>query len=134
MHKFVILLSLGLLLTLASCQHEPDFSSLKAVSYTNDIEPIIAGNCAMSGCHIHRGGGSNGSSGNDDDDDLFPLTTYEEVMENGEISPGNSHNSKLYEVITNKGEDPMPPPPRPLLSDDQIRLIYVWIEQGAVDN
>jgi hypothetical protein len=112
-----------------SCRHEPDFESMKAVSFASDIQPILSSNCTMSGCHSSSNSGHGG-----EDDEAFSLTTYDEVIDHGEIEAGNAHKSKLYESISNHGEKLMPPPPRPALTTDQIKLIYVWIEQGAKNN
>ncbi|MBL0103661.1 MAG: hypothetical protein IPP51_07855 [Bacteroidetes bacterium] len=120
-------LSVMLAMAFTSCRHKTDLSSLKQVSFANDIQPIIASNCAMSGCH------STGSSGGEHE--LFPLTTYEEVIDEGHVKAGDAHGSKFYQVISNHTlEDVMPPSPYPPLSDDQIKLIYLWIEQGAQNN
>lgn len=124
MYKVVHSLPFLFIFLFTSCIHKPDLDSLKDVSFANDIQPIIAGNCTQSGCHDATGG-----------DELFPLITYDDVMNYGEIKAGSAHGSKLYQAISNHGfEELMPPPPRPMLSSDQIKLIYVWIEKGAKNN
>ncbi len=111
-----------LCMMVSSCVHETDLSNLKSMSFSSDIQPILAGNCTQSGCHAATGG-------------EFPLVTYDDVMSNGDIEPGNAHKSKLYEVVSGKeGDEPMPPPPRPALSTEQLQFIYLWIEQGAKNN
>lgn len=126
--KILIPFLFGFAMLASSCRHETDLSSLKQVSFANDIQPIIASNCAMSGCHS-----GNGSSGGEDE--LFPLTTYEEVIDEGDVRAGDAHGSKFYQVISNHTiENVMPPSPYPPLSDNQIKLIYLWIEQGAKNN
>ncbi len=101
----------------SSCKHETDIESLPDLTYEADIKRIISSNCSMSGCH----GTDAGSE--------FPLTTYEEVMDECEVEPGNAHGSKLYEVITDNGPEKMPPS-APLLDND-IKRIYIWIMKGA---
>lgn len=126
--KFFLYSSIVLAMATSSCRHKTDLSSLKEVSFANDIQPIIAGNCAMDGCHSssNNGGGEH---------ELFPLTTYEEVIDEGGVKAGDAHGSKFYQVISNHTlEDVMPPSPNPPLSDDQVKLIYLWIEQGAKNN
>ncbi len=101
----------------SSCKHEPDLESLPNFTYEADIKRIISSNCSMNGCH----GNDNGSE--------FPLTTYEEVMDECEVIAGDAHASKLYEVITDNGPERMPPS-APLLDND-IKRIYIWIMKGA---
>jgi len=56
-------------------------------------------------------------------------------MSGGEIKAGDAHGSNLYQTISNHGfVDAMPPDPLPPLSTDQIKLVYIWIEQGAKNN
>jgi Planctomycete cytochrome C len=120
--KHIILIVPMIFLLETSCVHETDVNSLKSVSFSSDIQPLLAGNCTQSECH--------GTNSNE-----FPLVTYEDVMSNGDIKAGNAHDSKLYEVVSDPGVDePMPPPPRLALSSDQLKLIYLWIEQGAKNN
>ncbi len=102
----------------SSCKHEPDLESLPNLTYEADIKIIINSNCSSkSGCH------------STDEDSEFPLTTYEEVMEECEVIAGDAHASKLYEVITTNGSERMPPE-KPL-DDKDIKRIYIWILKGA---
>ena len=113
--------AIGMIVAFSSCIHKTDLTGLKEVSFSNDIQAIIGGNCTQSGCH--------------DGVSEFPLFTYNDVMNNGEITAGDAHGSKLYLTISNHGfEERMPPDPLPLLSTDQIKLVYLWIEQGAKNN
>lgn len=103
----------------SSCKHEPDLESLPNLTYEKDIKIIISSNCASkNGCH------------GTDPETEFPLTTYEQVMEECEVKPGDAHGSKLYEVITDNGEEKMPPEQD--LDDKDIKRIYIWILKGAV--
>lgn len=106
--------------SLSSCKHDPDLSGIPEISFANDIQAIISGNCAMNGCHAN------------DAQSEFSLTTYADVMDNGDINPGNARDSKLYEVLLETGDDKMPP--NGDLTEIQIKKIYLWIEQGAKDN
>ena len=81
---------------------------------------ILASNCNQPGCH----GGI--------ETEEFSLTTYNEVMVH--VDAGNGRKSNLYRVITGREKDIMPPEPLSLLTEDQIRTIFVWIEQGAPNN
>jgi len=89
------------------------------MSFQTDVQPIIVGNCTESGCHASSGG-------------EFPLVSYNDVS--GHLTAGDARGSELYKSITGKGAQLMPPGSRPLLTNDAIRVIYVWIEQGAKNN
>jgi hypothetical protein len=120
--KNILLFAVSLLLFSNSCRHDTDLTLLKEVSYSLEIQPIIAGNCTQSGCHNSQGG------------EVFSLVTYIDVMDGG-VKAGDAHGSKFYNVISNHTlENIMPPPPLPSLSNDQIKLIYIWIEQCAKNN
>ncbi|MBK6640034.1 MAG: hypothetical protein KBH11_01950 [Bacteroidia bacterium] len=107
------------LLFFQSCTRESDLTNYPVVSFTNEVQPIIVGNCAQSGCH-----GQN--------DEEFPLTSYDEIS--GRVEPGNGRKSQIYRVITGRALEFMPPSPSDPLTEDQIRSIFVWIEQGAQNN
>jgi hypothetical protein len=104
---------------LAGCQHEADLTIEEDVSFS-EIQGILSSNCTMSGCH----GGQQPQS--------FSLESYEDVMDNGEIVPGSAWKSELYRVVANR-QEPLMPPQGPL-SDEDLRKIYLWIEQGAENN
>lgn len=111
------------LFLLNSCKHNTDLASIGEISFGSDILPIVAGNCTQSGCHNAQG------------DSKFSLVTYNDVISNGDIKEGDARGSKFYQVISNhSGENPMPLSPLPTLSSDQIKLVYIWIEQGAKNN
>lgn len=89
--------------------------------FFNNIMPIIASNCTMSGCHddiTHADGVS--------------LTTYTKILRY--VKPGDANDSKLYEVIMKTNDDRMPPAPMQPLSAAQKSLIQKWINQGAKNN
>ena len=109
--------SLVLFVLLPSCRHEPVIPA-QQVSFSQDVLPVLAGNCAEPGCH----GGKHHS-----------LMTYSSVIK--KVTPGDPHNSEIYQYIT--AQPParvMPIPPNPPLQPAQIDIIYVWILQGAKDN
>lgn len=121
--KIISSIFICLLLLLNSCKHNTDLASIGEISFSSDIQPIIAGNCTQSGCHNAQG------------DAEFSLVTYNDVISNGDIKERDARGSKFYQVISNHGgEKAMPPPPLPSLSSDQIKLVYIWIEQGAKNN
>lgn len=110
------------------CHTDPDLSAVPEISFSNDIQLILGSNCTMSGCHDD---GQSHSGGDDDEDEARSLTTYDDVMDYGDIVAGNSRRSKLYRCITNR--DQLMPPSGPMATKD-IQKIYLWIEQGAKNN
>lgn len=111
-----------LLFVVISCKHEIK-NQTPAVSFANDIQPIIISNCTTSGCH----GSINTSK--------FTLLTYNDVMQNGEIKAKYPNQSSLYKkIITTNKHDIMPPPPFQPLLQEQITLIKNWIKEGAKSN
>ena len=95
--------------------------SSDTIYFVNDILPIIASNCTMSGCHdnITHAEGVN-------------LTTYSGILRI--VTPGNAGRSKLYTSLNNTGNERMPPAPMAALSVTQKSKISTWINQGAINN
>ena len=131
---YLIIMSVSLLLIL-SCKHPygdladsvtqiGDTSTpcdATKIYFQQQVLPILVSNCAMSGCHddaTHKEG--------------VVLTSYQKVMATTQVRPGNPGNSKLYKVIVDPDPgDRMPEPPQNPLTQQQIQVIYAWIQQGA---
>ena len=113
---FVILLSF-----LAACETPPEIPATPEVLFNSDIQPILTGSCGQQECHAKNGSASS-------------LIGYEDVINNGEVLPGQARQSELYRVISNRSSEPMPPDPAAPLESRNIKLVYVWIEQGAKNN
>lgn len=136
--------SLGIFLTLViffvGCQHDPiliiqppggngnpgdttqtgNVCNPDSVYFAKDVLPILATNCALSGCHdaqTHKEG--------------VALIDYSRTISTGKVKPFKPNDSKLYKSLFEDGEERMPPPPNKPLSADQIGIIKKWIEQGA---
>ena len=123
MKRFTILflLASGIAVIASSCRHEGVLPE-QQISFSVDIMPIISSGCQHSGCH--------GTQNTSD----FELLNYNDVMDHGDVKPGEPKSSKLYQTITGQGEEFMPAPPYPALTERNIKLIYIWIAQGAKDN
>ena len=106
--------------SLPACMSDPDLENYPEVSFSNEVMLIISSNCNQPGCH----GGV--------ETEEFSMTSYEEVMVH--VKAGNGRKSNLYRVITGREDKIMPPEPLNLLTEEQIRTIFVWIEQGAPNN
>ena len=92
------------------------------VYFEQDVLPLIISNCAKSGCHdaiTHEEG--------------YNLTSYANIMNSGIVRPNRPDNSKLIKVLTEDGDDAMPPYPNQRLTQAQIALLTKWINQGAKD-
>lgn len=129
MNRIVVLLQmlLGALsfMILPSCDYEyiepikveiPD-----TVSFQGLILPIFEDNCAKSGCHV-SGGVAPDLSSEDAHDNLWLYNLVDTTEPTSSI---------LYERISSESS-PMPPTGR--LTNDKIKLILAWIEQGAKNN
>ncbi len=109
------------------------FGSLKKtargeVSYSRDINPIINIRCAE--CHSSEGEGKHVSG--------LDLTNYDGLMKGTNqggrmITPGSAINSSFMVMVTRNDHLRMPYGKSPL-SDDEIRVISDWIDQGAKNN
>jgi hypothetical protein len=67
--------------------------------------------------------------------DGVDMTSYSSISDgHGDrkfVEPYNALGSAMYTVLTAKGDRHMPPLDHAQLTDDQITLIYLWIENGA---
>ncbi|MEN9947588.1 MAG: hypothetical protein RL106_411 [Bacteroidota bacterium] len=135
MSKSILLFGLAGISVLFACKHAvpyPEISNNPIVSlncssdtvyFQNEILPILASNCAMSGCHDSQSA-----------QDGIVLTDYVSIMNSDVIERGKPNKSELVEVLTESGEDLMPPSPYNALSSDMISKIEKWISQGAINN
>jgi hypothetical protein len=113
-----IIISFGI-----GCKHGIDYTQYPEIKYSTDVAPIIIANCTQDGCH----GSTNSES--------FKLLTYDDLILHGEVKSGKPEKSKLYSVIKSLNNDiRMPVPPLAPLTDEQIKIIYLWIGQGAKNN
>lgn len=125
MSKFLALVLIACIpaVIVYSCKHEPVLPEHQ-VSFSTEVMPVIQMGCQHAGCH--------GDSLNEE----FKLIDYQSVIDQGEVIPGDPNGSKLYQVITapENSEDHMPRAPYASLSRTNVKLIYIWIAQGAPNN
>lgn len=104
----------------------------RAVSFSEDISPILSTNCATSGCH----NSSTQESG-------VNLSSYDAALgsvgsQYGTeiIDPGNPDSSPIIDKISNDNPEfgVRMPENRPSLSSADIDSIRAWIEDGAPNN
>ncbi|MGK7371257.1 MAG: c-type cytochrome domain-containing protein [Candidatus Halalkalibacterium sp. M3_1C_030] len=111
---------------------DPDPNPDRPVSFSEDIQPIFNGNCAVSGCH---------DSGTQESG--VDLSSYDAALNSigvqygtEIIQPGDPNNSPIVDKISN--DDPefgqrMPFNRQPL-SEAEIDSIIAWIEDDAPNN
>ena len=121
-------------LGISSCKHDPVLSEIyqsnipiftgdcnsDTIYYERDIAPILNANCATSKCH-DAGTAEHG----------VDLSSYSQVIKTGEVIPFNASNSELIEVLSESGDDQMPPPPSSQLPNSVKAIFSKWINQGA---
>ncbi len=93
-----------------------------AVTFQEDISPILQARCAFAGCHADP----NPARGLN----LGTYAGFEKGSAGGPVfNPGDSKGSKVIQRIDGGGMPPGAP-----LADDQIQLFKDWIDAGAKDN
>ncbi len=112
--KFVIRFALLLLLGTAVFGFSNHVVAQDAVSFENDIKPLLEKNCLR--CH-----------GPDDD---YPLNTKDDLM--GWVVADDVQFSRMHEVMISTDDYLMPPANEGgPLPEEQIALVSNWIQQGA---
>ena len=108
------------------------------ISFADDVQPILLEHCAE--CHDHGGEGLTGSG--------FSIRDYDSVMSGTMfgpvVIPGSSISSSLYLQIAQKTSPEIQMPPHheqslavgrgAALSELDVEIIRVWIDQGAKNN
>ena len=124
MTKYLSQISLiPFLLISVGCTLEADPGT---VSFKSDVMPILKENCLT--CHQKDGMGYLASG--------FSVESYENIMRGTKygpvIQPGQSLASTLKVLLEHKADSKINMPKNaPKLSDDKIRMISQWIDQGA---
>ncbi len=99
----------------------------QAVSYANDVQPILNEYCLS--CH-----GGPGEGGDIVIELGYDMSTYEGLMAGSDygpvIEPGDPDNSLFLEMIIN-GDMPEDGDPVPA---EQIEILRTWIAEGAQNN
>ena len=101
--------------------------SLAAPLTYSDVAAILLGRCAM----CHAPGGIMG-----DPPENYRLDSYAETvsgMDRVRVVPGNALASELYRRVADYAIPRMPFNGPPFLSDEEIKLVAQWINDGARD-
>lgn len=103
----------------------PQDSSIVAISFSNDIQPMFDEKCVS--CH----------NAGHPFLDLSTGQSYNELMTSGANAPyvniSDVENSHLVERLIGT-EWPIMPPFPPFVSNDGIDTVRMWISQGALNN
>jgi hypothetical protein len=95
-----------------------------SVCFAQTIQPLIVSSCATTGCHD----AASALEG-------YVLTDYSHITgSKNAVVPYYPDQSKLYRVLSETGEDRMPPSPRAPLTSEQKNLIRKWIADGALNS
>lgn len=126
-----IVLLLFFFVTISGCKDDiqnanPIIFPDSNISYGKHVEPLFQQRCALAGCHA----GSNPQAG-------LNLTTpsYSNLMNHEPrlVIAGESNNSLLAQRIDGRITPRMPFNSTPL-TDNQIKGIKKWIDEGGVNN
>ena len=98
-------------------------SVTKTVSFSKDLVPIFAANCAKSGCHVAGGHAP----------DLTSANAYNSIVDNSLINKTTPESSVIYERLTGKLSPSMPIGGAANPSNIE-GLLIAWIKQGAKKN
>jgi uncharacterized membrane protein len=98
----------------------------KHVTYA-DVAPILQQRCAE--CHTPGKEGTLKSG--------FSVASYETVMKGTKLGPviekGSAESSSLYRLVAGEADPSIQMPHgKASLTDDQVKTIATWIDQGAV--
>ncbi len=102
-----------------------DLAKIENPGFNQDVKPILDKRCMT--CHGRRPKGN------------YSVADYNSVMTSGDNAPvivaGDAENSILVKMLNGVETDAggQMPPSRPLKAD-QINLIELWINQGALNN
>jgi hypothetical protein len=119
-----LLIGTALVLGLAGCMGE------STVSYSRDVEPILAANCQS--CH-ELGGAGHAASG-------FSMASYDDLMKGTKfgpmVIPGDAEGSNLIVLMEGRADPSiaMPHGDTEPVSKAEIGTIRRWIDQGANNN
>jgi hypothetical protein len=107
-----------------------DHSASQAVSFSQDIKPILSEHCLE--CHQAGGAGALASG--------LVLDSYQGLIKGTKFGPvikaGDSLSSTLVILIEGRADTSinMPHGDRPPVSKPQVQQLRQWIDEGTLDN
>jgi hypothetical protein len=123
--RFTYIASLLLLAFCKGCQLYPQ------ISFREDVYPILEENCIN--CHTPPSGKGYKKSG-------LNMASYDSLMEGTfygpVIVPGNSKRSILNMLVEGRADASMRMPHEEdePLTNEQIKILHLWVSQGAKNN
>jgi len=117
-------LPIALASTLAGCTRE------EAVSFSQDVKPIIDKNCLA--CHKEGGEGFEASG--------FSMLTYEDLMKGTKFGPmiisGDSAGSNMIVLMEGRADPSISMPHGTMdpVRKADIETLRLWVDQGAKNN
>jgi hypothetical protein len=118
------LISAALLGALTGCARE------EAVSFSQDVKPIIDQNCLA--CHKEGGEGFEASG--------FSMVTYDDLMKGTNFGPmviaGDSAGSNMIVLMEGRADPSISMPHGSMdpIRKAEIDTVRIWIDQGAKNN
>lgn len=94
----------------------------QGVSFQEDIQPILASECAIAGCHA-----APGAAGLD-------LSNYDSFKKGGNTGPAFDAGDGKGSLVVKRIDGGGMPLGRPPLDGDQIQLFIDWIDEGGDNN
>lgn len=96
----------------------------ESVSFSNDIAPLLVENC--SGCHVDVRNNARGG---------LNMTSFRQLLRGGDagamINPGDGKDSLLVKKLMGTGGGNRMPQGRSPLSEDDIKMVITWINEGS---
>ena len=102
----------------------------EAVSFSQDVKPIIDQNCLS--CHKEGGEGFEASG--------FSMVTYDDLMKGTNFGPmivgGDSAGSNMVVLMEGRADPSISKPHGAMepVNKADIEIIRLWIDQGAINN
>jgi hypothetical protein len=102
----------------------------RQVSFRGDVQPLLRSNCIE--CHVSPDGAGYRATG-------LSVANYEDLMHGTlygpVVVPGDSRHSILNMLVEGRADPSMRMPHgRKPLRPEQIEILRLWVEQGAVNN
>lgn len=99
------------------------------VSFSADVQPILEKYCLD--CHVPGGAGFDASG--------FDMSSHESLMKGGKygpfVIPGDPFGSNLMVLVEGRAHPSIRMPHgREKLSDSEIELLRIWVQEGAKNN
>ena len=120
---------LGNCVAVLACVAMLDACAPSHVGFRADVQPILKQRCLE--CHMPGGAGYNASG--------FDMSSYETLMKGGKygplVVPGDPLTSTLNMLVEGRADPSIHMPHgREKLSDREIEVLKVWVQEGAKNN